>query len=103
MLDKHSGRAPVRIRKHYSFFDHHGLARVSLRHDVAKAEEALAQVFEACFIEQQAATESARSNFTRDVVLGGSQLSRCYHKLRSPGCVSNSIFESGVVCPNDRF
>src|SRR5437773_223455 len=82
VLNQHSGRAPVWIRKYLSFFDHHGLARVSFRHDVAVAQEALAEVLENRFVQQQATTESARGNFTRYVVLGWSQPSGGYYHLR---------------------
>src|SRR5678815_520195 len=101
MIDKHSGRGAVWIRQHFSVFDHHRLARISLRHRHAKTLEALPDLSEHDFVEQKPFAERARSDLACDVVFGWAKTAGGDHHFRATHGVSDCFFETRVIVAYD--
>src|SRR6185503_1324005 len=103
MIDEHSRRSAVWIRQHLSIFDHHRLSRISLGHRHAKTLKALTNLCEHCLVEQQPATQRARSDLARDVVFGRTKTSSGDHHFRSADSIFDRFFEARIVVADDGF
>src|SRR6185369_17655100 len=101
MIDEHSGRSAVWVRQHFSIFDHHRLARISLRHRHSKTLKALPDLCQYDFVEQQSFAERACSDLAGDVVFGWTKTARGDHHFRAAHGVPDCFFEAGVIVADD--